>query len=552
MFKPLLIHKDNTPIKNICQNSLIFSIDNFDFGNSDLDSFISKEFLPKLNQKDFNIIFIKDNLSNNYLELYGLILAYHIRLSIELGDKRFVPIVIISDVNGYILNKLTPMANILFTKNTFVARNEISSYDYFKKVFEQIKPFSDFKKEFLDLINIDPPRDYLSHHDISNEWSIFRWAEFLKVDTDAVKANKVKIENMLYFKYLKEKNPIPKKNGLSIVPKSPYSQGNILYIDDEWEKGWADIFKKYFSKSENIKLSVPKFQYKDSSYLLIEEMVKQQLNSDLYDLILLDLRLTNEDHEQQNENEFSGIKLLSFIKSFNPGTQVILLTASEKSKVLNKANEYNILGYIKKESPKDDIAYSKEVFKKLTAYINNGLEKKYLKDIWNIQQDILKLDILNQEKFNQIKIEIKFVFEILQSDMNNRFIYSLFSIFKAIEIIIDFYIEEKFEGKNRFAYWKGINEKLKIVKKDEYFPKEIKSDDKNDSTLNKIRVILYERLDLKDKKIHDNLINLVEVRNNTIHPEKNKNFPKIDQSHICLWFNNLLDILIKINKIDKI
>lgn len=165
---------------------------------------------------------------------------------------------------------------------------------------------------------------------------------------------------------------------------------------------------------------------------------------------------------------------------------------------------------------------------------------------------ILKLDILKQEKFNQIKIEIKFVFEILQSDMNNRFIYSLISIFKAIEIIIDFYIEEKFEGKNRFAYWNGINEKLKIVKKDEYFPKEIKSDDKNDSTLNKIRVILYERLDLKDKKIHDNLINLVEVRNNTIHPEKNKNFPKIDQSHICLWFNNLLDILIKINKIDKI
>ena len=543
MFKPLLIHKDNTPLKTQMKMLEKFDIESFDFGNSDLDTYISKIFLPKLQKKDFNILFIKDNLSDNYLELYGITLAYHIRLSAELENKRHVPIVIISDIDGYILNKLTPMANILFTKNTFVARNEISSYDYFKKVFEQIKPFIDLKKEFLDLIHIEPPKDYLSHHDISNEWSIYRWAEFLKVDTNATKANKAKIENMLYFKYLKEKYPIPKKNRLSLVPKSPLSQGNILYIDDEWEKGWADIFKKYFSKSENIKLTIPKFQYKDASYSLIEEMIREQLNNSLFDLILLDLRLTKEDHEQQNENEFSGIKLLSFIKSFNPGIQVVILTASEKSKILNKANEYNILGYIKKESPKDDITYSKEVFKKLTVYVDNGLEKKYLKDIWNIQQNILKLEILNQERFNQIKIEIESIFEILQSDMNNKFIYSMLSIFKTIEILISFYIEERFEDKkNRFAYWIGTNQKIKTVKKDEYFSKDIKSDDKNDSTLNKIRVILYEKLDLKDKKIHDDLINLVEVRNKTIHKEN----PKIDENEISLWFNYLLDILTKV------
>ncbi len=543
MFKPLLVHKNNTPLKTQMKMLEKFDIESFDFGNSDLDTYISKIFLPKLQKKDFNILFIKDNLSDNYLELYGITLAYHIRLSAELENKRHVPIVIISDIDGYILNKLTPMANILFTKNTFVARNEISSYDYFKKVFEQIKPFIDLKKEFLDLIHIEPPKDYLSHHDISNEWSIYRWAEFLKVDTNATKANKAKIENMLYFKYLKEKYPIPKKNRLSLVPKSPLSQGNILYIDDEWEKGWADIFKKYFSKSENIKLTIPKFQYKDASYSLIEEMIREQLNNSLFDLILLDLRLTKEDHEQQNENEFSGIKLLSFIKSFNPGIQVVILTASEKSKILNKANEYNILGYIKKESPKDDITYSKEVFKKLTVYVDNGLEKRYLKDIWNIQQNILKLEILNQERFNQIKIEIESIFEILQSDMNNKFIYSMLSIFKTIEILISFYIEERFEDKkNRFAYWIGTNQKIKTVKKDEYFSKDIKSDDKNDSTLNKIRVILYEKLDLKDKKIHDDLINLVEVRNKTIHKEN----PKIDENEISLWFNYLLDILTKV------
>jgi hypothetical protein len=50
-----------------------------------------------LKEKDFEVLFIKDNLSSNYLELLGLRVAYHIRLSSELGNKRFVPIIIISD-----------------------------------------------------------------------------------------------------------------------------------------------------------------------------------------------------------------------------------------------------------------------------------------------------------------------------------------------------------------------------------------------------------------------------------------------------------------------
>ena len=520
MIKKLIIHNEN-----------IFNLDKYEEKIRFLDI---NDTLKALNEKNFDVIYIKDNLTLNCLDFFGLVLAYHIRLTDKLQEKRYLPIVILSDLDEFTLIKLTDYAKIFFTKNTFLNQlpKVVSKFDN-----------SNYYESFLNKIEIEKPKDISTNHDISNEWSIFKWAEFLRCESYAINKNKAKIEDMLYFKYLKAKYPIPKKNGLSLVPKSPLSQGNILYIDDEWEKGWADIFKKYFSESKNIKLTIPKFQYKDASYSLIEEMIREQLSNSLFDLILLDLRLTKEDHEQQNENEFSGIKLLSFIKSFNPGIQVVLLTASEKSKILNKANEYNILGYIKKESPKDDITYSKEVFKKLTVYVDNGLEKRYLKDIWSIQQNILKLEILNQERFNQIKIEIESIFEILQSDMNNKFIYSMLSIFKTIEILISFYIEERFEDKkNRFAYWIGTNQKIKTVKKDEYFSKDIKSDDKNDSTLNKIRVILYEKLDLKDKKIHDDLINLVEVRNKTIHKEN----PKIDENEISLWFNYLLDILTKV------
>ena len=116
------------------------------------------------------------------------------------------------------------------------ARNEISSYDYFEKVFEQIQPFSDFKKEFLDLIRIDQPQDYLDHHGISNEWSIYRWAEFLNVNTHATKANKAKVENMLYFKYLKALHNKVETEDKKTIEK-PTKKGKVLLIDDEWSKG---------------------------------------------------------------------------------------------------------------------------------------------------------------------------------------------------------------------------------------------------------------------------------------------------------------------------
>ena len=554
MCNPLLIYANikifennipNTPIKNIAKNFISFSTDGISLADFDLDSHISQKIIPEIVKKEFNILFIKDNLSDNYLELYGITLAYHIRLSAELGDKRFVPIVVISDIDGYILNKLTPMANILFTKNTFVARNEISSYDYFEKVFEQIKPFSDFKKEFLDLIHIDPPQDYLSHHDITNEWSIYRWAEFLNVDTAATNTNKSKIENMLYFKYLKAKFPIAKKTGFSIVPKTPQHEGNILYIDDEWDKGWKDIFEKYFSKSKNIKFHFVNHQYKDTTYDAIECVVKESLNLNSIDTVLLDMRLTKEDHEQNGVKELSGIKLLKLIESFNPGIQVILLTASEKSAILDEANKYNILGYIKKENPSDDSTYTKTVFEKLKTLIDLGFERKYLKEIWTIQKEILGLSLFEKDKHPEIKIEIESVFEILQTDMENKFIYAMFALFKTIEIIIDLYIEEKKENSKRFAYWKNTSTKIKFVDRDEYFPKELplNSQISNDATINKIRILCYEKLQVNLKEMHDSLKIFVQIRNETIHPPKDKTLQKPTKDNILEWFKVIQKIL---------
>ena len=110
MSKKLLIHNHN--IANIEQYE-------------EQIRFISiEDTLNELNAKEFDAIYIKDNLSVNCLDFYGLVLAYHIRLTQDLNIKKFTSIIILSDLDGFILSKLTPFAQILLTKNIFILISE--------------------------------------------------------------------------------------------------------------------------------------------------------------------------------------------------------------------------------------------------------------------------------------------------------------------------------------------------------------------------------------------------------------------------------------------
>lgn len=58
------------------------------------------------------------------------------------------------------------------------------------------------------------------------------------------------------------------------------------------------------------------------------------------------------------------------------------------------------------ESPTDDSSYTKIVFEKLKTLIDLGFERKYLKDIWNIQKEILQLKLFENDQHSEITIEI--------------------------------------------------------------------------------------------------------------------------------------------------
>ena len=510
--KKLLIHNDNTNLIDSFSSSIKVSFSN------EIDSYIDNNIIKKLEKVDFNIIYIKDNLSSNYLELYGLRVAYHIRLSAQLKDKRFAPIVILSDIDETVLNRLEPMAKILFTKNIFLIKNSKEAFDDFKDSDLNYLTTREYQNSFLNLIKVEPPENSTTH-DIANEWAIYRWAEFLKIESEAIAKNRDKIASMLYFKYLLAKNPIKKDRAIGC--KRVKNSGKILYIDDEWKNGWSDIFESYFNKNSNIDFGTFEYQFKDKNIFQVSIDIQTEVKDCNPDLVILDLRLIENDHKNINREDISnytGIKILEDIKKINQGIQILMLTATSKSTILDKLYEYDILGYIKKEHPLDRNISTKDNLNKLAYLIDMGLEKSYLKEIWCIQNSILKLNLSNE-----IKFEVTSVFEILDSDMEKRYTYAMLSIFQSLEEINNIYINDK------TGRWIDNNREIEVKR----------------YTKPKILEILYKRLELNN--FNNDIDDIAKMRKDAIHPPQKSIYKKPTKENILTWFKMLQTILEKVS-----
>lgn len=397
----LLVHNNNVAnIENYTQRLKFISIE---------------ATLEEIIKRDFDIVYIKDSLSNNYMEFLGILLTYHIRLSNF--DKRFVPIVIISDLDTLTLNKLNSLNNILFTKNIFL--------NNFKRVVKLDK--NNFEKEFLDKISLTPPKDSSTNHDITNDWAIYQWSKLLDINTSLDE----KISSSLYFKYLKAKYNLKEKTQHNINFKA---DGKVLLIDDRYKDGWGDIFKEYF-KNSDIKLDIFKDDFKDKDFDTLKDNIIKKIGNFNPDLILLDLRLITEDNNINHINKISGIKILKEIKKLNKGTQVIIFTASSDSEILEEINKNDIVGYIKKDSPIQKYQTSKSSIKKLQQYTKEALSKSYLKEVYSIQQVLLKLDLNKNENYKKIKFEIDNIFDILNSNLDKKITFFILALYNIIEII---------------------------------------------------------------------------------------------------------------------
>lgn len=585
--KKLLIHSNNTFFNNTelfpLAEQFVFDVD-FD---KDVDFYINENLTDgglKQKLEKCDIVFIKVSLSKNYLEYLGLRLAYHIRLTKSIGTKAYMPIVFIAEESFQYLGLTHPEPSIFFTKGIYLIKESLDDYKKTLKWFidGRIKPLDDFSS-FVNSIIINPPANYLSHHSIANEWSILRWAKVLGIATEieALKDVRINIESLLYYKFLQAKYPIeaePDRAAFNIIGK-----GRILYIDDEWNKGWNVVLEKFVSSCPDIVFETLKYDFKDKTHEEIIKECKREIESSKPDLVLLDLRLSDSDFtNSHNSSLLTGYKVLKATKLINPGIQVIIFTASNKVWNLLELQANGADGFLLKESPELTInsSYTYESLSSLSKQMTFRLSNVYLKEIWILFDEIRKVFSKNplttkyftrllKEQLNGIKYqnlllqELDAIFEILKTNNENRYGMAMIMLYKILEYLNEIFYQKVAWDKPPIFYdnvpvdyfdknskaWKKPTDRLDYYNKEKRATEQIRiKPEWLKSTSNKTLNLAVKKLNLTDDSILIDLISLSDYRNDFIHSDSSKRSKlKVLQSkEILKWSTSVSSIIKKL------
>ncbi|MBM3453972.1 MAG: response regulator [Bacteroidetes bacterium] len=180
-----------------------------------------------------------------------------------------------------------------------------------------------------------------------------------------------------------------------------------LIIDDLAHSGWQGILEKAIIKSEGELDSATNYN----------EAIEKIQNK--YDIIFLDVRLTEEDHKVKNIYEYSGFKILEIIKkefkSINFSTPIILITASNKIWNINLFIDHGVDAYYIKEHP-DHYVSNESSRENLINFQSKFIDlietSKKKNQIWELCNQIIeKLDLHQyfknkNDKYYNVKLRI--------------------------------------------------------------------------------------------------------------------------------------------------
>jgi CheY-like chemotaxis protein len=388
-----------------------FTDDITDDYNSDIDKYSTDIITKWLSLKEYDNIFIPISFGSTLSDFNGLRFATHIRCSDT--PNRLKNIFLYSFV-GYEYLVANEYFDILKTKNVFLIDHKKSAFANAVNLSSEPLTLEELPKE-LKKILIEPPKNYEDSHSIANEWAIFRWASSINSFDNEIEQIIKRVNNQLYFKYLRSIYPIEE---IKTIPEKELKivyTGNpkILYIDDEAEKGWYEVFCKVLYDINGLN-----FEYLDEEFnsKTQDEIIKisiDKISKEDIDLVILDFRLHPNDFNANNIREVTGQKLLKEIKNLNPGIQVIVFSATNKVWNLQALLDAGADGFILKESPELSVSkdYSKESLGKFTKTVEHLLKYSFIKSIFASSIKI-SLELIEKKKKKELPKE--FVDEILR------------------------------------------------------------------------------------------------------------------------------------------
>lgn len=452
-----------------------FSITNQTLAKEDytFDS-VASEFLTTLSDKKYDVIFIPVNLStDNYLEFSGLRIGYHIRLTNEFNNQD-TPIVFIARESAFEINKLSFLGEILSCPQIYMT--DKLEIDVFRKqiVFIQSVSKANVLEGFLERIHIKPSGNYTTHHSIANEWSIMRWfktilkSEIIDYIPDEIESIESKINSNLYYKYLTCKFPIISEQGLTVEDLKLKFNGKVLYIDDEKDKGWNELFcvllyDGLINKVENFESLGSEFKELEKDKIINLSVNKAKD----FDLVILDFRLTDDDFYESNPKKITGYKILEGIKAHNKGIQVVIFSATNKVWNLQALQDAGADGFIIKESPENstDAKLTFDSITNLIKTIDKCFSLKIKKELVELNKSILKNLLVDEIDENPrynfflkglLKQAAVIEKSIVLIDFNHPISLdmSFLSCYNFLEQFRDYYL---IEGKD-FRYYLGFEE----------------------------------------------------------------------------------------------
>ena len=392
-------------------------------------------------------------------------LAMHIRLSATLpGQSSLAPIVFISDSPLEKLIKKSSFSQIFITEGTYICRR-----GDIKAVMDSVQSLdeSSFRIGFLDKINIPAPKG--SNHSLANQWGASRLYMLIRGADAGVDDFKdfQDIHKSLYFKYVCHK--IPSRGAVGKKADGPYqlkrSVGKrILLIDDEADKGWTKALSCLMPFATLEVISETVLDFNDFS-----ERAKLMIMEGRYDLVLLDLRLggIREDYIVEAD-QMSGYKVLQRIKQFNRGTQVIMLTASNKAWNLKAlmSGAAGADGYFVKESPEyefsDDLSLAN--LRSLISDMDHCLEQRYLKEFWSF---VRSLDQGESQLAGEIRTQLDIAYEMAaRAVKQEEYSYAFLALYQVVELVTSALTDWKIDTSDN-------NIKLLYLPKDKTYSKEL-------------------------------------------------------------------------------
>ena len=533
----------DNPFENAPEVTLYEDEEKGDFSDSRLHTIVSEE----LNGDNYDNILIPLCCGECLSDYNGLRLAAHIRCTKTINQLSNI---YIYGFVGYKDLLEHPCFNILKTKNVFLI-------DYSKKAIQEAdkNTASSLKEDELtkeiQKLALSSPKD---NHTVANEWAIYRWVTTIGTGgsdegIDIINRN---IQQNLYFKYLQTIYPITKNELSDIkIEKDSEKSPKILYIDDEAEKGWCEIFATLLYDKSNLDY----YYLEGIEKLSKEEIIKTSINEikekDI-DIVILDFRLHNTDFSKETPiEEVTSIEILKQIKEYNKGIQVLIFSATNKIWNLQALERLGADGFIIKEAPENSVNpnFTKETIANFEKIMERSIHMTFLKKAYNavrkIKNEVETIsndnDLEKLKLKSEIEIQLDIAFECLRKAENKENDYSYFnlsyiSLYKIIEHINDFYTDEKGlslrkDGKLIGSYDQE-NQNFKSIEKNRY-----------PSTKDKILFIYEKSLNGDPKKIVSNIGAICKNRNNIIHPKSTEEFKQTTAQENIILLNTIYTIV---------